>query len=228
MNLDLLEEFLLIALDDEKGQFVIDSTHLHYGFGGAILLELALRDKISIEGDYVNLKDSAYVKEVALNKTLDLLKESTKQKKIKDWINVLAKKAGELKQDTLQRLINKGILKKEEHKILWIIPYNKYPTSDLSPENKVRERLNNVMLKGAQSEPRDIMLLSLIEVSDLTREAFRDKEDYKVVKSKIKKVTEDVQISGAINKSIREIQAAIMIAIATTLIVTTVTTSSSS
>lgn len=224
MNLDLLEEFLLIALDDDKGQFVIDSTHLHYGFGGAILLELALREKISIEGDYVRLKDSSYAKEVALNKALDLLKESAESKKIKDWISALAKKAGELKQDTLQRLINKGILKKEEHKILWIIPNNKYPTSDLSPENKVRERLNAVMLNGALSEPRDIMLLSLIEVSDLTREAFRDKEDYKKVKKKIKEVTQDVKVSGAINKSIREIQAAIMIALTTTLVVTTITT----
>lgn len=221
MDLDLLEEYLLIALDDDKGKFVIDSTYLHYGFGGAILLELALREKISIEGDYVRLKDSSTVKEVALNKAIELLQGSAKAVKIKDLIGMLAKKANELKQDTLQRLMNKGILKKEEHKILWIIPNNKYPTSNLSPENKVRERLKGVMLLGEKSEPRDIMLLSLIDVSDLTREAFRDKEDYKVVKKKIKEVTQDVKISSAINKSIREIQAAIMIAITTTVIVVT-------
>ena len=51
MSLDILEEYLLIALDDSKGQFVIDSTHLHYGLAGAILLELALREKVSIQGD---------------------------------------------------------------------------------------------------------------------------------------------------------------------------------
>ena len=101
------------------------------------LAELALREKISIEGDYIRLKDSSTVKEVALNKAIDILESSSKSIKIKDLINTLAKKAGELKQDTLQRLMNKGILKKEEHKILWIIPNNKYPTSDLSPENKV-------------------------------------------------------------------------------------------
>ena len=173
------------------------------------------------------LKDDSYVKEVALNKTIDLLKDTKKKRKIKDWIGVLSRKAGEFKQDTLERLINKGILKKQEHKILWIIPYNKYPTDNLSPENKVRERLNGVMLKGEESEPRDIMLLSLIEVSDLTREAFRNKEDYKVVKKKIKEVTQDVKISSAINKSIREIQAAIMIALTTMIVVTNVINSNS-
>lgn len=226
MDLDLLEEYLLIALDDDKGKFVIDSTHLHYGFGGAILLELALREKISIEGEFIRLKDSSSMTEVALNKTIELIQEDAKPIKIKDLIRTLANNAGELKQDTLQRLMNKGILKKEEHKILWIIPNNKYPTSNLSPENKVRERLKGVMLLGEKSEPRDIMLLSLIDVSDLTREAFRDKDDYKAVKKKIKEVTQDVKISSAINKSIREIQAAIMIAITTTMIVTTITTSS--
>ncbi|MFY0594550.1 GOLPH3/VPS74 family protein [Roseivirga sp.] len=224
MDLDLLEEYLLIALDDDKGKFVIDSTHLHYGFGGAILLELALREKIVVEGDYVRLVDSALEKEVALNKVIEHLKTSTEPIKIKKLIAKLAKMASELKDDTLQRLMNKGILKKEEHKILWIIPYNKYPTSNLSPENKVRERLKGVMLLGEKSEARDIMLLSLIDISDLTREAFRDKQDYLAVKKKIKEVTQDVKISSAINKSIREVQAAIMIAITTTMIVTTVTT----
>ncbi|MBO3697108.1 GPP34 family phosphoprotein [Roseivirga sp. E12] len=225
MSLDLLEEYLLIALDDSKGQFVIDSTHLHYGFAGAILLELALREKVSISGEYVKVNDSSAVTEIALNKALEYIEEKAKSKKVKDVINGLAKQANELKQDVLQRLINKGILKKEEHKILWIIPNNKYPASDMTPENKVRERIKAVMLYGAKSEPRDIMLLSLIDVSDLTREAFRDKEDYKKVKKKIKEVTQDVKISGAINKSIREIQAAIMITIMASVVVTTTITS---
>ncbi len=227
MTLDLLEEYLLIALDDSKGQFVIDSTHLHYGLAGAVLLELALREKVSIEGDYVKINDSAAVTEIALNKALEYLKEKAKSVKVKDVIAAFARQAGEFKQDVLQRLINKGILKKEEHKILWIIPNNKYPTSNLTPENKVRERLKAVMIHGAQSEPRDIMLLSLIDVSDLTKEAFRDKDDYKKVKKKIKEVTQDVKISGAINKSIREIQAAIMIAIMASVVITTSTATSS-
>ncbi len=225
MNLDLLEEYLLIALDDSKGQFVIDSTHLHYGFAGAILLELALREKISISGEYVRVNDSSAVTEVALNKALEYIEEKAKSTKVKDVINGLAKQANDLKQDVLQRLINKGILKKEEHKILWLIPNNKYPASDMTPENKVRERIKAVMLYGAKSEPRDVMLLSLIDVSDLTKEAFRDKEDYKKVKEKIKEVTQDVKISGAINKSIREIQAAIMITIMASVVVTTTITS---
>ncbi|GAB5523023.1 MAG: hypothetical protein Roseis2KO_08950 [Roseivirga sp.] len=225
MELNLVEEYLLIALDDDKGAFVIDSTHLHYGFAGAVLLELAVREKIDIDGDYLHLKSHSQEPEAALNQAINLIRESDKTKKVKHWLDALARKAGEMKQATLQRLIERGVLRKEEHKILWIIPNNKYPTSNSNPENKVRERLNNVILNGARSEPRDVMLLSLIDVSDLTKEAFRDQSDYKEVKRKIKEVTEDIKISQAINKSIREIQTAIMISIATTMVVTTVITS---
>ena len=224
MDLDLLEEFLLIALDDDRGGFVIGSTALHYGFGGAVLLELALRNKIEIDGEKVILIDDCMETEPAINKAIELIKAS-KVEKIKRWIEILAKKAGDFKEDTLQRLINKGILSKEEQKILWIIPTKKYPTSNMNPEMKVRERLNDVVQRGKKAEPRDVMLLSLIDATDLTKEAFRKAEDYKMIKARLSEVTKDVKISAAINKSLREIQTAIMIAITTTIVVTTITTS---
>lgn len=228
MELNLVEEFLLIALDDDKGVFVTDSTHLHYGFAGAILLELALREKIDIDGDYIELKSTSVDSGTVMEKALEMIAASDKKRKVKDWLMKLANKAGEMKAITLNRLIERGIIRKEEHKILWIIPNNKYPTSNANPENKVRERLKSVTVDGAESAPRDIMLLSLIDVSDLVKEAFRDQADYKQLKKKIKDITQDVRISQAINKSIREIQTAIMIAITTTLVVTTITTTSSS
>ena len=224
MELNLVEEYLLIALDDDKGAFVIDSTRLHYGFAGSVLLELAVRNKIDIDGDYLHLKNTSAEEEVVLNKAVSMIEKSEKTRKVKYWLDQLARKAGELKEDTLNRLIYRGVLRKEEHKILWIIPNNKYPTSNSNPENKVRERLNNVIVNGAKSEPKDVMLLSLIDVSDLTKEAFRDQADYKEIKKKLKEVTEDIRISRAINQSIREIQTAIMVSITTTMVVTTVIT----
>lgn len=222
MQLNLIEEFLLIALDDEKGQFVIDSTHLHFGLAGAILLEMALREKVDVTGEDLKLIHDEYEVEMVINKVIDQIKAKP-GKKVKDWIEILAKQADELKHDTLLRLQNKGILRKEEHKILWVIPNNKYPTSNITPENKVRQRLSDVMLRGAKSEAHDIMLLSLIDVSDLTKEAFRNKDEYAIVKKKIKEVTQDIRISHTINKSIREIQAAIMVALMSAVIVTTIT-----
>lgn len=223
MKLNLLEEYLLLALDDEKGKFVIDSTRLHFGFAGAVLLELALRGKIQVEGDKLILEDDSYEPEMSVNKMIDIIREQDKPT-LKKSIEILANKSSEIKNDTLQQLINKGILQKEEHKIFWIIPYDKYPTSNLTPENKVRKRLDDVISKQSPVDPHDLMLLSLIDATDLTKEAFRDKEDYKAIRAKIQEVTKDMKVSQVINKSIREIQAAIMIAITASIIVTSVAT----
>jgi Golgi phosphoprotein 3 len=124
MKLNLIEEFLLIALDDEKGEFVIDSTHLNFGLAGAILLEMALKEKVDISGENLKLIHDEYEVEMVINKVIDQIKAKP-GKKVKDWIEILAKQANELKQDTLFRLQNKGILRKEEHKILWVIPKTK-------------------------------------------------------------------------------------------------------
>lgn len=222
IELNLLEKYLLIALDDEKGKFVNDTIHLHYGFAGAILLELAVRDKIEVRGESIILKDKATEKSIALNKAIDYLTESGEMK-TKDLVNKLSKKASEYKNDTLQNLINKGVLSKEEGKFLWIFPNNKYPTQNELPEMKLRDRLTDVVLHGKSPEPEDVMLLSLIKVSGLTKEAFRDAEDRKAVKVKLEALTSDMKISQLINTSIREIQAAIMVAIMASVVVTTVT-----
>ena len=222
IELNLLEKYLLIALDDDKGSFVNDSIHLHYGFAGAILLEMAIRGKIEVFGEKIILKDRATEKEIALNKAIELMVEEGGMK-TKDLVGKLSKKASEFKNDTLQKLINKGVLEKKEGKILWIFPNDKYPTQNNLPENKLRQRLNDVVLYGKKAEAEDVMLLSLINVAGLTKEAFRDAEDRKAIAKKIEAMTSDMKLSQVINASIREIQAAIMIAITSAVIVTTVT-----
>lgn len=224
IELNLLEKYLLIALDDDKGSFVNDSLHLHYGFAGAILLELATREKIEVRGEKIHLREKTTEVEVALNKAIDLL-DVENEMTSKECIKKIANKASELKNDTLQRLINKGVLEKKEGKILWIIPNNKYPTQNLLPENKVRERLNDVVLRGGKPEAVDIMLLSLIQVAGLTKEAFREHKNTKEIAKKIAQMTSDMKLSQIINSSIREIQAAIMIAIMSAAVVTTTVTS---
>ena len=91
------------------------------------------------------------------------------------------------------------------------------------PETKVRERLNDVVLQHKRPQAEDLMLLSLINVSNLTKEAFREQDNHKEIKKQIEVLTSDMKISQVINASIREIQAAIMIAITSAVVVTTVT-----
>lgn len=59
----MVDKLLLLALDDKKGTFVSGPFALAYGFAGAILLELSLKDRIKIVNKKVvvnNLKRTDY------------------------------------------------------------------------------------------------------------------------------------------------------------------------
>ena len=47
-DLNLIDKFLLLALDDEKGKFNSGPFALTFGLSWAIFLELSLRESISI------------------------------------------------------------------------------------------------------------------------------------------------------------------------------------
>ncbi len=50
MRISLIEEFLLLALEDEGGQFSrIPETSLNCGLAGAALMELEIRGKIETQ-----------------------------------------------------------------------------------------------------------------------------------------------------------------------------------
>lgn len=64
----------------------------------------------------------------------------------------------------------------------------------------------------------DIMLLSLIQATDLVKEVFREADDYNKIKHRIDEVTQELKISKSVNQGMREIQVAIMVAMARTVV----------
>ena len=65
MNLTLIDQLTLLALDDHKGNFIPDSTTFSYALAGALILELILEEKISVSDDYIKVIDKNSIKELA-------------------------------------------------------------------------------------------------------------------------------------------------------------------
>lgn len=189
MNLNLIEQFLLISLDDDEGIFIADVNHLHYGIAGALLLEMAIEGKIELKGDHLILVGKPDSVDRLINQSVHAFMNE-KERKVGYWIDTFKTNGKEIKNFVLDELISKGILRREKGKIMWVIPYEKYPTENPIPENMVRSRIHNIILNDTKPTPRDLMLLGLIDVCKLTREAFRDDEAYKTATKKIYKLAE--------------------------------------
>ena len=153
--LNLMEELLLLALDDEKGKIICSSSHaLPYGLRGALLLELFLAEKIDVVDKKIVVINKNNTGNEVLDNALNIIDTYHKQKTVKFWITKLTSKMKELRKDLLNQLIAKGILEQQDKKVLWVIPATRYPTKNPVIENRVRKRIIGIVLHDEQLDER--------------------------------------------------------------------------
>jgi len=222
MKLTLIDQLTLLALDDHKGNFIPDSTTFSYALAGALILELILEEKISVDDDYVKVIDKNSTGDLILDEYITEISESPKQKKIKSWIDKFGQKSKKIKEATLKKLMDDGILAKKEEKILWLFNVDKYPTNNPKPENQLRARLHNIVVNHHKPDLKEVMILNLVESCQLEVEVF-GKENAKIFSKEFKKIKNDSEVSGVVNKSIKDICEAIT-AMLVIMIATAVTT----
>ncbi|NNK17633.1 MAG: GPP34 family phosphoprotein [Maribacter sp.] len=217
-----------MALDDEKGTFVSGPFALTYGFAGAILLELSLKECIKIVDKKVVVKKLKRIDDSLLDSYLQLLMNSKKERSLKFWIQKFGNKERSIKKEILDKLILKGILDKREQKILWVFNNDKFPTVNSKPENILRKRLNEIIEFNKKPTLDELMLISLIDACDLNKIVF-GKDRAKRCKDSIKTIIADAKNSIAISATIKEVHEAILamlvVIISSSIAATTVTSS---
>ena len=222
MTLTLIDQLTLLALDDNKGVFIPDSTTFSYAIAGAVVLELVLQEKVVITDDLVKVRPGAQVDDPVLSQYLQIVRESKKERKIKSWLENIGQKADEIKKETLAKLIEDGILVKREEKILWVFQVDKFPTHNPRPENQLRGRLYDIVINHHKPDLKEVMILNLVESCRLEEEVF-GKENARVFKKEMERIKSEDHVSGVVNKSIQEICEAVN-ALLVIMIATAVTT----
>lgn len=212
MKLNLYEEFILLSLDKVKGKFLIDSLSVNYGLAGAILLELSRKEKLLINNKKIVINDQGKTGDKILDDTTELIQKSRKTRKAKYWVNKIGSKAGDLRNEIMQQLCDKRIISTRKKKFLWIFSATYYPVIHAEPVDEIKNRLKDIVLNFKKPELENILLLSLMNSCQLTRILFTDKKDHKTANKRIKELTKDVEISEAVNQTIKEIQAAVLVA----------------
>jgi golgi phosphoprotein 3 len=188
-------------------------------------LELEQQQKIQLDEKHLVLKDSRLTGDFIYDFVIRFISHSQKTRTIEYWITHLGDKIKEVKEKLLEGLTDKGILEKVEGKILWIFPTQKYPTRYEKPEYILRKRIHDIVIGGKEPDVQSSMLLGLIQASDLIKEVFRNKEEYKAAKNRVKVLIEGDAMNKAVNKAVQAIQAAITASLVAITAATTVCTS---
>lgn len=208
------EELLLLALDDKKGTFIeMPTMSLEYGLVGAILMELALLNKIDTDMEHLLLIDGSPTGDLIFDKVLDIIKQESQNQKPIFWVKKIANELTSLQTVLLDRLISKGILKKEKHKILWVFNKRCYPVINNTEEKEVKTRIHELIINKDIPDPRDVVLISLVDSCNLAKEIF-SKDELEKAEHRIKLIAKMDIIGQAVAKALVEIQKIITDAVA--------------
>ena len=172
-ELTLAEELALLALDDKTGKELdLPCNALAYGLAGAIILELSLARCIDTDLQQLTVINPAPTGDSLLDPWLNLFRTAPQPKSVMFWLRELALRQAEIHQAAVDRLIQRGILRREKRRLLWVFGVRRYPTVDGTERTEVRTRLNQLILGNDLPTPRDAILLSLIHGCRLSERLF--------------------------------------------------------
>lgn len=209
MNLNTIEKFLLLAKRPDKGGFAISDVHLSYGMVGAILLEMSLLDMIEIKDDRLVLKRSIGSGNPTIAEVETVIAGSTKARKVKYWVSKLAQRSRKYRWACLAELENKNLIRIENRTFLGIIPYRRtYLTNSDVRDSLIRE-LNSSILSGKELSNEVIVVLGLVEACKMHKIIANNRQELRYIRKELKGIIRQSPIANAVDKTIKEVQAAV-------------------
>ncbi|GAA5109692.1 GOLPH3/VPS74 family protein [Haloechinothrix salitolerans] len=211
----LAEDLLLLSYDDDTGR-KSGVENLDYALAGAVLIELAERDRLDItENGKLTVVDGSPTGHAVLDDWLDKAAKY-EGKKPKDAVPSLS---SGLADRVLTTLAERGILREEKGKVLGIFPTTRWPAQDSSHELALRERLRSVLVDGAEPDERTAPLIALLSAVDGVGEVV-EKHERKDAKRRAEQIAEGNWASTATKKAVEELTTAVMAAVIVPTVIT--------
>jgi golgi phosphoprotein 3 len=173
--LSFVEEIVLLLHDDASGDFVqLPQSVFSVVVAGAALMDLAIRNRIDTDLEKLIVVDRTALGDDILDEVLATVvaaetKAAGNQFDISAALYEAAADAEKYRAKALGRLIERGILREENGRHLWVFRSRRYPVIDDTEQQEVRARLRQVFLSDEIPDPRDIVLICLVAACSLLR-----------------------------------------------------------
>jgi len=175
--LTFAEEFLLLAHDETSGDFAdVGFSVMSAALAGAALMDLALLNRIDMDPERLVLIDQGVTGEPLLDFCLARIESGNDLSTAEDWVDELSRHGEALRDMALDRLVARGILKRENKRFLWVFNSRVYPLIDDRETVEVKRRLSNILFSEEIPDPRDTFLIALADGSDLLSRVFNPEE----------------------------------------------------
>lgn len=209
------EEILLLALDDRTGAIKpLPEQALRFALTGALLLQLAMTNRIDTDLNGLHVIDAAPTGDPLLDDALTRLSAGSPVRTTTEWLNTLAWEIPDLQGQIVDRLVGKGVLRIEDRRILWVFATRRYPMLDDREVKEVSARLRELIDSEEIPDPDEAALIALVDACQLFDGLF-SQEDLVRLRPRIAALTRLDLIGREVARSVEEVSNAVASAMPT-------------
>ena len=199
------EEIILLLLNDDDGRFArVSNFSFDYAMAGAVLMDLALECRIDTDLEKLVLIDATPTGDSLLDPALAEIAENDGHD-ARYWVERIALRGEELREESLKRLVEHGILERVDDRFMWVFKSRRYPTIDGQVQREVKLRIMEVLFSNEIPDPRDIVIICLSDACSIFRGIFTADELARV-EPRIEQVRRLDLIGQAMKQAIQDIE----------------------
>ena len=219
--LSFVEEIVLLLHDDVSGDFVeLPESVFTVVIAGAALMDLAIHNRIDTDLERLTVVDRTPLGDDILDDVLATVVAAESKATQEGQFDIsaalyqVATDAETYRAKALGRLIKRGILREENGRHFWIFRSRRYPLIDDTEQQEVRARLRQVVLSDEIPDPRDIVLICLVDACALLR-FMLSADEIDATAARVAQLRKMDLIGQAVTKSASETEAIIRFAATT-------------
>ena len=177
-TLSLPDELVLMLLNEQTGYFhQVRGWELNCAVVGAVLAELSLRSRIDTDMDSLLLVDPTETGNPVLDPVLRKIADEPSRQNAQYWIERLVVHAESIIDSTLNRLVELKILEYHDGDFWTLSPVKWYTdvhgnTLEDTADEFIKTRITRVLFFDAIPDPRDIIIVCLVDACDVFRFMF--------------------------------------------------------
>ena len=209
----LTEEIVLLILDQQSGDFQhsLPVRARDFVIGGAVLMDLALENRIDTDPDRLFVTDATPLDDELLDPVLADIAADTDARDTRFWIAHTAARADGIRAGAIDRLIEHGILNPEENGLLFlsrlVSRMRRYPTIDGETLEAIESRIMRTLFGDDIPDTRDVLIIALASACGVF-ESILSKEELAEARERIDFISRLELIGRVIGDGIRTIEAA--------------------
>ncbi|MCY4002131.1 MAG: cytochrome P450 [Rhodospirillales bacterium] len=206
----ITEEIVILALDQESGEFRrgLSEHHRKLVIAGAVLMDLALEDRIDTDLERLLLLDAATLNDDLLDPSLADIAGETETHDTAWWIAHIAKRSDEILERTVGRLTDRGVLSRDENGAIMlsrlVARLRRYPVIDGEARTDIETRIFRTLFGDDIPDHRDVLIVALAAASNVFQ-TMLSSEELTAARERIDLVSRLDLIGRVVGDSIRAV-----------------------